>query len=259
MVQASATERCRPPPRRRVERVRRTERRPARVEQPGRGYPLRLAAPPADLSSSSPWCCRFSFTLAGLQLNAYNSVLIVFIIPALLYWLPDAPRMVGLDVFMALYVLWLGVAIYHAHGSVRIVFIINQSLTLFGAYFLGRVLVRSAEELPADVPTCFWILLVLCPSPSSSSLLKRRSSAMVFGLPGAAAAAAPAASGSASAGSTSVFPHPILFGVFCSIFVANFFYVFYSSTWRRLWRMRLAMVMTFMALSSGPRPRCWSS
>ena len=49
-----------------------------------------------------------------------------------------------------------------------------------------------------------------------------------------------------------VFPHPILFGVFCSIFIANFFYVFYRSPWGRLWKMGLAMFMTFMALSSGP-------
>ena len=50
-----------------------------------------------------------SFNLAGLQLNAYNSLLIVCLIPALFYFLhlPDA-RIVGLDVFKALHVLWSG-------------------------------------------------------------------------------------------------------------------------------------------------------
>ena len=70
---------------------------------------------------------------------------------------------------MALHVLWLGVAIYHAHGSDRIVFIINQSLMLFGAYFLGRVLVRSAEDYRADVPHHAGSCWSSFPSPSSSS------------------------------------------------------------------------------------------
>ena len=106
----------------------------------------------------------FSFNLAGLQLNAYNTVLIVCIIPAFLYFirLPDA-RIVGLDVFMALHVIWLGVAIYHAYGSARIVFIINQSLVLFGAYFMGRVLVRSAEDYRRLLRYMLRILMVLCP------------------------------------------------------------------------------------------------
>ena len=46
-----------------------------------------------------------------------------------------------------------------------------------------------------------------------------------------------------------MFPHPILFGVFCSIFVANFFYVFRSG---RLRKTLLAIGMTFMSLSTGP-------
>ena len=49
-----------------------------------------------------------------------------------------------------------------------------------------------------------------------------------------------------------MFPHPILFGLFCSIIVANFFYVFYERTTGRLWKTLLAMAMTFMSLSSGP-------
>ena len=51
---------------------------------------------------------------------------------------------------------------------------------------------------------------------------------------------------------TSVFPHPILFGVFCSIMVSNFFYVFYERTRTRFARTLLAVAMTFMSLSTGP-------
>ena len=51
---------------------------------------------------------------------------------------------------------------------------------------------------------------------------------------------------------SSVFPHPILFGVFCSIMVSNFFYVFSERTDPRLRRTLLAFTMTFMSLSTGP-------
>lgn len=51
---------------------------------------------------------------------------------------------------------------------------------------------------------------------------------------------------------SSVFPHSILFGVFCSIMVSNFFYVFSERTDPRLRRTLLAFTMTFMSLSTGP-------
>lgn len=193
----------------------------------------------------------FSFNIASLQLNAYNSVLIVCIIPAFFYFirLPGV-RIVGLDVFMALHVLWLGVAIYHAYGSARIVFIINQSLVLFGAYFMGRVLVRSAEDHERLFRYMLRILLVLFPFAfiefaAHFSLIDR-----LMGRGGGGGGAGGMRLGFRRV--ATVFPHPILFGVFCSIFVANFFYVFYRSTWGRLRTMGFAMVMTFMALSSGP-------
>ena len=157
----------------------------------------------------------FSFEVAGLQLNAYNSVLIVCIIPALLYFihLPDA-RIVGLDVFMALHVLWLGVAIYHAYGSDRIVFIINQSLVLFGAYFMGRVLVRSAEDHARLFRIMLRILLALCPLAFIEFAGHVSLIDMAMGRGGGGGA------GGFRLGFRrveSVFPHPILFGCFVDL------------------------------------------
>ena len=190
-----------------------------------------------------------NFTLAGLQLTAYSSLLIVSVIPAFFYFirLKDYSRVVPLDVFMALNVLWIGIAIYHAHGASRLVFILNQSLTLFGAYFLGRVLVRSAEDYRRLMTCMLWIMVGLLPFAFIEFAFHLSLVDLILREP--AFGGGPAGFRLGFRRTTTVFPHPILFGVFCSIFVANFFYVFRSG---RLWKTLLAVGMTFMALSTGP-------
>jgi hypothetical protein len=191
------------------------------------------------------------FSVGGLQLTPNTLVLIVFVIPVFLYWLQHAPRVIALDLFMVLYILWLGLAIYYNHGGARLVFILNQTVTLLGAYMLGRVLVRDAASYRLTFVVLFWILVALLPFALVELLLRKSIPAMVFGLPGA--------SGGGLGGYrlglrrvTSVFPHPILFGVFCSLMVSNFFYVFYERAGLRTRRTLLAVAMTFMSLSTGP-------
>ena len=238
-----------PPPRRRVERVRRAERRPATPEAWGRilFVPPRLLLIFFLVSLIVP----VGFTLVGLQLNPYNSILIVFLIPAFLYWLQHQPRVLVTDVLMLLFILWAGLAIYHNQGSSRIIFILNQSVTLFGAYVLGRVLVRDAASYRLMFTVLFWMLVFLFPFALVELLFKRDLLAMALGQPGGGGGG-PGGTRLGMRRVASVFPHPILFGVFCSIMISNFFYVFHERTGTRLRRTLLAMAMTFMSLSSGP-------
>lgn len=191
-----------------------------------------------------------NFSLAGLQLTPYNSILIVFVIPAFLYFVRSDPRVVGLDVFMALNVLWIAVAIYHNHGGGRLIFILNQSVTLFGAYFLGRVLVRGAADHLLLFRTMFWIMLAFFPIAFIEFAFSMSLVDLVLGKRWIGGGAGGMRLGFRRV--STVFPHPILFGLFCSIMVANFFYVFHDRIGRRLSRTGLAVAMTFMSLSSGP-------
>src|SRR5690349_17167571 len=110
MVQASASENAAPPQRRRIERLRRAERKPARSEAWGR---ILFVAPRHLLILFLVTIILpVGVSVAGLQLTPYNVVLLVFLAPALIYWLQHAPRVVALDLFMALYILWIAVAIY---------------------------------------------------------------------------------------------------------------------------------------------------
>ena len=233
------------PQRRRIERVRRTERRPATPE----AWARILFVPPPLLMMLFlvALVLPVGISVAGLQLTPYTCVLLVFLAPAILYWLQHAPRVIALDIFMMLYILWIGVAIYHNHGNSRLVFIVNQSVTLFGAYLLGRVLVRDPASHRLMFSCLFWILLVLFPFAVFELIFNKSIIQTIFGLP------------HSSAGMRlgmrrvlSVFPHPILFGVFCSIMVSNFFYIFYERTRTRMGRTLLAVAMTFMSLSTGP-------
>lgn len=234
---------------RRVERVRHPGRRRARVEPWAR---ILFVSPPlVMLLFLVTLVVPLDVTVAGVQLNPNTCLLLVFTAPAFLYWLQHQPRVIGLDVFMLLYIFWVAVAIYHTHGMSRIVYIINQSVTMLGSYMLGRVLVRNADDYRRMFTILFWILLFLLPFALVELVLKINVLGKIFGLP--------MSSGSGPGGIrlglrrvTSVFPHPILFGVFCSVMVSNFFYVFYDHTGTRLRRTLLAFTMTFVSLSTGP-------
>ena len=249
MVQASTSENSRPTPRPRVDRVRRTERRRAAPEAWARI--LFLSPHQLLILFLVTLVLPINFTLGGLQLPPYTCALLIFIVPTFLYWLQHAPRLIFLDLCMLLYVLWIALALYHTHGKSQLVFIVSQLLTQFGAYVLGRVLIRDAASYRLMFVCFFWILLALLPFALIELVFRRSIPAMIFGLPW------PVGRGLERPRLglrrvTSVFPHPILFGVFCSMMVANFFYVFHERTRTRFSRTLLASAMTLMSLSTGP-------
>ena len=126
-------------------------------------------------------------------------------------------------------------------------------MTLFGGYLIGRVLVRNAADYRRFFRCFFWILIVFLPVRGPRVRLTSRSLVDLVLGKRCGPAAAPAAPRLGFYRVQGVPEHSILFGLFCSIVVANFFYVFYERTTGRLLDRRwLAMVMTFMSLSSAP-------
>ena len=111
-----------------------------------------------------------SFDLAGLQLNAYNSMLIVCIIPAFLYLHAAAGRAGrrARRLHGAARALARGGDLPR-HGSVRIVFIINQSLVLFGAYFSAGCWCAAPRTTGGCSASCCASCWCSARSPSSSS------------------------------------------------------------------------------------------
>ena len=102
--------------------------------------------------------------IGPIRMTPYNALQIVLFVPLLLRFRNDpSNRIVPLDLFMAFYVFWIAVVIYHHHGTARAVYIVNQTVTIFGGYLIGRVMIRNAADYRRFFTCFFWGLLIFLP------------------------------------------------------------------------------------------------
>lgn len=193
------------------------------------------------------------FRVAGLGLTPYNILLILFILPMLLRFLRDpANRITALDVFMALHVVWLGLAILYNHGPARAVFIVNQTIILYGGYMVGRVMIRNAEDYRLFFRYFFYGLLLFLPFAVVELVTRQM---IVSDILSNIANVPQRAGQDPRLGLHRVqafYDHSIGYGLFCSIGVANTFYIHRDALAKRLSRTGLIVFMTFISLSSAP-------
>jgi hypothetical protein len=194
-----------------------------------------------------------SFSLGGLTMPLYRIVLIALIVPLTLRWLNDKAHPVNaVDCLVIGYIVWAGLAIYVNHGGGRIVFIGSTILDQFGAYLVGRTLIRHAADHRLFFKYVFGALLILLPF----ALLEMTTRlSPIHDLVGLFATPGSRHGGAARLGffrAHTVFPHPILFGIFCSLALANLFYVYRGQVVKRWTGMFLATFMTATSLSSAP-------
>lgn len=189
--------------------------------------------------------------IAGIRLTPYMLYLLVLGVPLALRFLQDeSNRLTPADVFVVLYVLWLGLAIGAHYGPSRLVYVINQTVTLLGGYLVGRVLIRTAEDYERLFRYVLWGLILLFPFALLEFLTR---DILLNELLGKLVTVHPMAGDHSRLGFyrvQGVFENPILWGLFCSIAVANLYYVFPGKPLRRWSRVGLAAVMTFFSLSS---------
>ena len=102
--------------------------------------------------------------IGPIRMTPYNALQIILFIPLLIRFRNDpSNRIVPLDFFMAFYVFWIAVVIYHHHGTNRAVYIVNQTVTIFGGYLIGRVMIRNAGDYRRFFTYFFWALLIFLP------------------------------------------------------------------------------------------------
>jgi hypothetical protein len=224
------------------------------------------AAPPAE-QPATRWEQRLlaaffvtlvipgSVSVAGLALSPSRVFLLLAFVPLFLHWFRGrAWRIVAGDVAILLYCFWIGVALFAAHGLGRIESAGIQFVEMFGGYLVGRTLVRSAEDYRTFVRYLFWAMAFLLPFALTEFLtgwspLRAVSDAFLT-------VEERKANRSARLGFIErvqgPFAHSILFGLFCSLGVANFFFVFRDAFVKRVARVGMALVMVFMSLSSAP-------
>jgi hypothetical protein len=191
--------------------------------------------------------------LGDLMLSADRIFLLVAFVPLLIGLLSRrAGSIRAIDACMALYSLWIGLAIFMVHGAARIPFIGITIVEMLGGYLVGRVLVRGQADYRAVFRYFIILLVFLLPFVVVEQFTRR---ALLNEILGAAFETIPYVDYGTRLGLNRIqatFEHPILYGMFCSIGIANLFYLNRDNIAKALSLSGFSLFMTFAALSSAP-------
>jgi hypothetical protein len=152
------------------------------------------------------------------------------------------------DVLMLLFGAWVMLSLVVVHGATRIPFAGITVIEMIGGYLVGRICIRNLAQHKAFFSVYFKVLLLLLPlvvfelATSRSLILEVLETSLItrdetrMGLYRAQA----------------VFPHPILWGLFCAMAIGNLFYIYGGTLRAGGYQSLLALGMTYSSLSSGP-------
>ncbi|MBT8408056.1 MAG: O-antigen ligase family protein [Alphaproteobacteria bacterium] len=196
--------------------------------------------------------------IAGLRLSPLRVYLLVAMIPLTIQVLRGAAgRVTGVDIFMLLHAFWIVIALVVVHGTERILFAGITMVELVGGYFVGRSLIRNAQTYKRFTMILLGTLVVLFPLALVEHLTGRILLAEVIGkFAGTIFRADSAYSRMGLERVYAAFEHPILYGLYCSVAIANLYYIAKRGSFWRLIAMGFAVFMTFMSLSSAPLISC---
>ena len=194
--------------------------------------------------------------IGPLHLSPYRVMLLITIIPSVVFWLQGkAGKIRVTDIALLAVSLWTFLSYAVIHGPGRAfeaggIF----GLETMGAYLLGRLLIRSAEDFRKLVVVLFWIVLVLLPLAIIESVSGQ---AIVLETFGKFVRSYNIVSQEPRWGLRRVmgpFEHPILFGAFCGSILAMVYYVLGYGRWfvRRIVNAAIVGFVALLSLSSGP-------
>lgn len=193
----------------------------------------------------------------GIRLTPYTALLLVIIIPLFLHFFRQVAegtnRVILLDLLMVGYVLLSGLSILYNHGIGRVIFVISQTVSLFGGYMVGRILIRNADDYARFFRWFFYGLVVWFPFVMVELLTERMIVSEILAL---VSSPLPRAGNDPRLGLHRVqafMEHAITFGLLCSVGVANSYYLLREAAMvQRLGRTGFFAFMTFVSLSSAP-------
>ena len=189
----------------------------------------------------------------SLRMDPYRFVLIFLFVPFVFQLLSgQVGRITILDVTLFLYVMWTLLVLLIHHGAEKIPFALAGTIEIYGGYLAGRLLIRGPQDYRRFMKIYFVLLMILAPFAIYELFTFRMPISEFFGqfLP-----ASPKNLKSERFGLSRaqvVFTHAILFGLFCSIAVANVYYLNRNRPGKMLTHLFLVIGVTFTCLSSGP-------
>jgi hypothetical protein len=199
------------------------------------------------------------FFFAGpLRLSPLRILLVIMFIPLLFRWLSGKYGGVSApDVWLALHGAWMFIALVAVEGVLdSIEFFATQIAEMFGAYLLARVYIRDKTSFLYFVKWLFYIIAFLTPFAIFESLTQQLPISKLFGaIPGIRVE--PYVFYEPRLGlyrAQVTFPHPILYGVFCSTAFALVWFTGITSGLgksSRILRAIIVFIATFFSVSSG--------
>ena len=190
--------------------------------------------------------------LGGQRLDPYRLLLLILFLPFLAAILKHrAGPFTIIDKMMVCYGSWTVVTLVFHHGMAKLAYASILAIMLLGGYLAGRLLIRNAQDYRRFIEYFLVLLLILLPFALFELITSRMVITEIFGK------LFPVISNFNKMRYglfrvQVVFPHAILFGLFCSIGFANVLYIYRSHFFGCLVRLALVVGMTFMSLSSAP-------
>ena len=158
-----------------------------------------------------PWLWQ----IGPLSISPYRLVLLVSVVPCLFLWMTGrAGALRAADIAICLYCLFCGLSMVAAYGASNALEPAGTTVVeTAGAYFLGRVFIRNADQFRAMARLLFIIVAVLCPFAIMEAILNYNILLSAFSkvFPSHVLAITDPRWGLRRV--QSVFEHPILFGV----------------------------------------------
>lgn len=194
------------------------------------------------------------FLVAGFRVDPTRLVAMFTIIPfaAMVYGGRYGPVR-GPDILLPLYGIWVIIALVAVHGFEQIDFGGIAFVEVVGAYLIGRVLVRDLDTFKFMLRLLMWCLAILFPLVIYELLTQRMLFTEIFGGVFDVPQRSPSARTRLNLQRIqTVFDHPILFGLFCSMLFGNAYIYFRNSPFKRFVVMGFIAMMTLFSLSSAP-------
>lgn len=199
-----------------------------------------------------------AFEVGGLRLSPNRIFLLVAIIPfAVSIVQGKIGRFTQVDMLFLLHGMWIMVALTVIGGAARIPFAGITAVELIGGYFVGRVLIRDIAGYRRLFRIILIALLVLMPvlliEVNSGKLVIPDLLRPIFDTPDRSRSAYGRLGFERVYG---VFDHPILWGLFCSLTLANFVTMARGNMAKITFGVALSIFTTMLSLSSAPLMAC---
>lgn len=190
--------------------------------------------------------------LGGQRLDPYRLLLLILFLPFVTAMLKRRAGQFTLsDVMMVCYSVWIVVTLVIHHGMAKLAYASILAIMLLGGYMAGRLLIRNLQDYIRFIQYFIILLLSLLPFAIAELITGRMIIADVLGK------VFPVMLDFDSMRYglfrvQVVFPHAILFGLFCSIGFGNVLYIYRGQFFGCFARLVLVIGMTIMSLSSAP-------